>query len=380
MADPQHRPALATLIDASGERWPGDVAKMIDTTRRLKDARHVAVMPDVHLANGFCVGTVLATSRLLYPTAVGGDIGCGMLAMAFNASAQQVGEHVAHRLLCVLPTLVPANRHPDGRLAEFNPRQRLSAPKLQRVLQRDGRVQLGTLGRGNHFLELQRDTQDDRLWLMVHTGSRGLGQAVSTHHLRQPDGSSHGRPYVDAYSDAGRGYLRDLGIARAYARLNRIRIAQATTHALHALIGARPDPASIIHTDHNHVRREFVEGRWLYVHRKGAAPAHAGRVTVVPGSMAAPSFHVIGKGDTPSLCSCAHGAGRRLDRTTARRVVSTNDLNRQMAGVWFSSQAASRLTDEAPAAYKDIRRVMKRQGRQVRILRELEPVLNYKGF
>lgn len=370
---------VATLHDCSGERWPDDVADAIKTTRRLKDARHVAVMPDVHLATGFCVGTVLATSRLIYPTAVGGDIGCGMLAVAFDADADAIDERAAARLLDALRKLVPANRHADGQLSGYTRRARMSSPRLDRILQRDGRVQLGTLGRGNHFLELQRDIADGRLWLMVHTGSRGLGQAISQAHLQSPSGTSHGKPYLDAGSNAGRAYLHDLRLARAYARLNRRRLAQATAHALHTLLGISTDPATALHTDHNHVQVEHIAGQRLWVHRKGAAPAHTGRATVVPGSMASPSFHVVGRGDDAALCSCAHGAGRRQDRNTARRTTSTQALRQQLTGVWFDQRTAGRLTDEAPSAYKDIRRVMKQQRRQVRILRELRPVLSYKG-
>lgn len=369
----------ATLFDASDERWSEDVAAAIETTRRLKDARHVAVMPDIHLARGFCVGTVLATRNLIYPSAVGGDIGCGMLAAAFDAQADAIDESDAQRLLALLPRLVPWNRHPALQAEPLSNRPRLSDPALDRILRREGRVQLGTLGRGNHFLELQRDISDGRLWLMVHTGSRGLGQAISSHHLAKATPRSFGKPYLEANSDAGRAYLSDHHAARAYARLNRLRIAQATAYALDQLIGARFDPTTLIQTDHNHVRREIVHDRWHWVHRKGAAPAHAGVISVVPGSMAAPSFHVLGRGHKPALCSCAHGAGRRRDRSAARRHTPAPKLIEEMRGVWFNTAAVTRLTDEAPSAYKDVRTVMRKQRRQVQVIRELRPVLSYKG-
>lgn len=370
---------LASLWTCCEARWPQAVDDVVQSTRALEDARHVAIMPDVHLARGFCVGTVLATSQLIYPSAVGNDIGCGMLALAFNADAKAIDQTLATRLLALLPKLVPANRQNQPLLHLTTSRPRLSHPRLDHAVQQDGLAQLGTLGSGNHFLELQRDTADGRLWLMLHSGSRGLGQAISQHHTQQATHRSRGRPCLDAATAQGRAYLRDVSAARAYARLNRLCMARATVFALHELAGITADWSTAIHTDHNHVRRETVGDEPLWIHRKGAAPALAGQPSVIPGSMGSASFHVVGKGHAASLRSSSHGAGRRLDRTSAKRRITKQAVLRAMDGVWFNHKAAGRLTDEAPQAYKDIDQVIKRQREQIRVIRRLTPALNYKG-
>lgn len=352
---------------------------MINTTRKLKDASYVAVMPDVHLANGFCVGTVLATKRVIYPSAVGSDIGCGMLAVPFRTQAKHLDASLARQLLRVLPELVPAKRQRHAALTLNEDRPRLSATSLNRCLYTTGLKQLGTLGSGNHFLELQRDEKTDQLWLMLHSGSRGLGQAISTHHLGQIANKSVGRPYLEAAAPEGMAYLQDVRIAQAYAMLNRVVMARAVAFALHELAGIATDWTRVIHTDHNHVRQEIVQGQNYWIHRKGAAPAFALQPSVIPGSMGTASYHVVGRGFEKSLRSSSHGAGRRMDRTTARRLHTPSKLKQSMQGIWFNEAAASALTDEAPSAYKNIDRVIEQQRSQVHALRRLMPVLNYKG-
>ena len=370
---------MATLWTSCTERWPSEVEQTIQTTRRLADAQHVAVMPDVHLAHGFCIGTVLATRHLVYPSAVGNDIGCGMLALPFESDASAITEAGAHQLLRVLPRLVPASRQQQALITFNTDRPRLSHPWLDRVLCRDGAIQLGTLGSGNHFVELQRDTADGRLWLMVHSGSRGLGQAVSTHHLRLATQRSHGRAYLDVNTPGGLDYLNDLRITRAYARLNRVMIARALAFALKQYVSIEPDWTGTIHTGHNHARHERVGQDMMIVHRKGAAPALAGQISLIPGSMGTPSYHVIGLGHGGSLSSSSHGAGRRMDRATARRRISAEAMTRSMSGVWFNRSAAHQMRDESPQAYKDIDAVIAQQRDQVRVLRKLFPILSYKG-
>lgn len=370
---------LATLWTNCEARWPESVAALIQKARMLEDVEHVAVMPDVHLARGFCVGTVLATRRLIYPSAIGSDIGCGMLALPFNASAEVIHDRIARALLGLLPALVPSRRQQAPIVELHADRPRFSSPKLDRVLDREGQIQIGTLGSGNHFLELQRDVDDGRLWLMLHSGSRGLGQAVSSFHTQRATGRSLGRPFLDAETDAGRAYLHDLAITRAYARLNRLWMARAVAVALDELTHIEADWRQAIHTDHNHVQHETVACEKRWVHRKGAAPAWAGRLSVIPGSMGTASFHVQGRGHEPSLRSSSHGAGRQMDRATARNRISTRALQRAMRDVWFDQTRSRRLTDEAPQAYKDIDQVMSLQREQVRVVRRLTPVLNYKG-
>jgi len=199
------------------------------------------------------------------------------------------------------------------------------------------------------------------------------------HHLRQAQPANTGLRYLEAESEAGRCYLRDLRWACAYAEESRRAMLEAVAGLLKELFGVDADRASLLHCNHNHVRRETHFGAALWVHRKGAVSAHAGEPGIIPGSMGSASFHVTGRGNAESLCSSSHGAGRRLSRTEARQVVQARDLERQLHGVWFDHRLAHALREEAPAAYKDIQQVMRAQRELTRIVRQLRPVLCYKG-
>ena len=349
---------------------------------RSRDVKHVAVMPDVHLAKDVCNGVVVATSETLYPTAVGGDIGCGMAVLAFDAEATVLqGDAAAAAILSLLYRHVPSNKHRRETAIRELPSElaecELSSPRLDRLKTRDGRVQLGTLGRGNHFLELQRG-EDGRLWLMIHSGSRGIGQAIFGHHLSSARSDSV-LPYLHAESDDGRAYLHDHEWAVKYAEENRLRMAQAAEAIIEQVLGVVADWATFVQSNHNHVRREQYEAELLWVHRKGALPAHADVPGVVPGSMGTVSYHVTGRGNVDSLCSSSHGAGRRWSRSEARRKVSTDRLGQELNGVYYDHRMARRLCDEAPSAYKDIEKVMRAQRDLIRITRRVWPVLCYKG-
>lgn len=367
-------------------RWlagplPPDVAAALDRLARADDVRRIAVMPDVHLAADACVGTVLATSRLIYPAAVGGDIGCGMLALAFDCDAGVLAkEAAAGRLFERLYATVPANRHRKPQdLPPALVDTPLSDPRLEAVARRDGRVQLGTLGRGNHFLELQADEADGRLWLAVHSGSRAVGQAVRDLHVRRANAGRGELASLDADGPAGRAYVADAEWARAYADANRRAMAAAAAGVVRKLFGGRVVDGSLVAGDHNHVLRETHAGELLWVHRKGAMPVAAGEPGILPGSMGTATYHVEGRGDPDSLGSSAHGAGRAMSREQARAAVSERDLRRQLAGVWFDPRAGPWLRDEAPAAYKDVAAVLRAQRDLVRVVRRLRPVLAYKG-
>jgi tRNA-splicing ligase RtcB (3'-phosphate/5'-hydroxy nucleic acid ligase) len=208
----------------------------------------------------------------------------------------------------------------------------LSHPSLDAVARRDARVQLGTLGRGNHFLEFQADEADGRLWVMVHTGSRAVGPAVRDHHLdvaaRRTE--SRGIACLDAESEAGRAYLHDVAWALDYARANRDAILAAVVEVVRELFGAAAITDSCIDCHHNFVRRETHLGEPLWVHRKGACPAAAGEAGIIPGSMGSVSYHTEGRGCAEALCSSSHGAGRAMSRESARRAISAKELRRQM--------------------------------------------------
>lgn len=384
-----------------------DVREALNRLARADDVQYIAVMPDVHRAADVCVGCVVATQQLVYPEAVGGDIGCGMLAAAFDADADALDDaRVAAQLFAELRAAVPAQRHARRALVEDLPAAlapaALTAPALATAARRLGVVELGTLGRGNHFLELQADG-DSRLWATIHSGSRGMGQAISDWHLRHATRGRSGLHYLDAQSDLGRAYLADVEWARRYAFENRRRMLVAVAAVLRRVCGvslaagagraleqpaAPPDvqptidpaaPLTHVALDHNHVASEAHLGHTWWVHRKGASPAADGRPGVIPGSMGTQTLLVTGRGCERALRSSAHGAGRVLTRTEARQSLAARDVAEQTRGVWLDPAMLPRLVEEAPSVYRDIGAVMRAQRELVRIVGRLRPLLCYKG-
>ncbi len=370
---------LASLHCWTAEPLPSEVRQSIEQLRRSDDVHHMAVMPDVHLAHKVCVGIALATKELIYPAAVGSDIGCGMAAVAVDSDSHLLSDaRNAARLLTALSRDVPSNKHRVARELpmELHPRL-LSVPALSRLAQRDGRVQLGTLGRGNHFLEFQTD-ENDRLWVMVHSGSRGMGQAITNYHAHRCERRSR-LACLEAGTAKGQAYLADVAWARTYAAENRLEMLRAVDRILSAEFATRLDWSSVIHTDHDHVQRESHFGTDYWVHRKGAQSADTGNAGIIPGSMGTSSVHVIGQGHPEALRSCAHGAGRRLSREAARHRISVQKLEHQLRGVWFDHRISHQLREEAPEAYKEIEQVLRAQRDLIQITRRLRPLLSYKG-
>ena len=214
---------------------------------------------------------------------------------------------------------------------------------------------------------------------MVHSGSRAMGQAISSHHLCQAKIAATGFHFLEAESDAGQEYLRDLQWACAYAEENRRAMIAAAAELIEELFDFGADWTSLISCNHNHVRQENHCGERLWVHRKGSLSAGEDEPGIIPGSMGATSFHVAGRGEIQSLASSSHGAGRRFSRSDARRKITTKDLSRQMKDVWFDLRVAAQLCEESPAAYKDIYQVMRAQRELTRVVRKLQPLLVYKG-
>ncbi|MCY1072235.1 RtcB family protein [Nannocystis sp. RBIL2] len=372
----------ATLTRFVAEPPPRDVADALERLRHVGDVARIAVMPDVHLAEGVCVGTVVATRTLLLPAAVGGDIGCGMAAVACDVEAAVLADaRTAAAVLVGLQRAIPALRYPgavaDHPLPPALAARPLSSPSLQSEQRRTAGLQLGTLGRGNHFLELQAD-DEDRLWLMVHSGSRGIGTAIRDHHdaLAEPIGA--GLRGLVADSPAGEAYLHDMQWALDYAEASRAHMVARAAEVFNRCFKGHVRTDTWISCHHNFVRREQHGDEWLWVHRKGAVSARADEPGIVPGSMGAPSYHTRGRGEVAGLCSSAHGAGRALSRGEARRQIRAGDVVAQMGGVWFDHRAADALRDEAPAAYKDIGAVMRAQRELTRVVRRLRPLLSFK--
>jgi tRNA-splicing ligase RtcB len=377
---PQRLAPLQSWLAAPLDR---EVSEALERLRRAPDVQQIAVMPDVHLSADVCIGVVIATSNLIYPQAVGGDIGCGMLAVAVDLEAAAMrNPKVAAQVLKELGRAIPARRR-NRDVVVPQPVGLANAPlshaSLEAIRRKECEIEFATLGSGNHFLEMQAD-EEGRLWLMVHSGSRALGQAIRDHHLARADLVGCRLRALDAESDRGKEYLHDALWAREFASASRREMAEEAGNVLERALKSGICWGTMIATDHNHVAHERHGERELWVHRKGAMQVQQGQLGVLPGSMGSPSFHVEGRGCEEALCSSAHGAGRALSRGAARARFNEREFQRQMEGVWYDYRLAGKLRDEAPAAYKDIRAVLKAQKELVKVVRTLRPVLSYKGI
>jgi len=353
---------------------------------------HLAVMPDVHFGKGATVGSVIAMRGAVSPAAVGVDIGCGMGAVRTNLVASDLPESL-RRLRSDLEVAIPvgfaAHDAPpvvedpglaadiQGLDAEFGDLH----PSV-RDLRSKAKKQLGTLGGGNHFIELCLDTEQ-RVWLMLHSGSRNIGKTLAEVHMSEARRLSHNQALPDrdlAVFLAGTGemtaYRRDLFWAQRYAMANR-----RLMFSLFAAVMRRHFPQLVLDAPvlchHNYVAEEVHHGEELLVTRKGAISARAGELGIIPGSMGTRSYIVRGLGNAESLTSASHGAGRKMSRNQARKHFDVKDLAAQTAGVECRKDGG--VLDEIPGAYKPIEEVMERQRDLVEVVAELKQVLCVKG-
>jgi tRNA-splicing ligase RtcB len=354
--------------------------------------RHIAAMPDVHYAPGATVGSVFATRDVLLPTAVGSDIGCGMLAQPFDVRAAELPASFLRELhegvKRHIPTGLAHHRAPQAWEGLEDDRRYTRAVASQ--VRERGAWHLGSLGGGNHFIEL---CQDDAgmAWLLLHSGSRGPGGAVAKHHvaralaLREKLAISTTRelPALPLDTQEGRDYLTDLSWAQDYAAENRERMARAFIELFAELLRKRLrldlafDPAERINIHHNYAAREEIDGEAAWVHRKGATRAGAGELGIIPGSMATGSYIVRGLGNPESFNSCSHGAGRVMSRGDALRSISVEAFAHKMRGI--VAEVGREFLDEAPQAYKDLDTVLHHQSDLVEPVRRLRTIMNIKG-
>jgi tRNA-splicing ligase RtcB len=362
--------------------------------------RWVAVMPDVHLGKGATVGSVVPTVGAIVPAAVGVDIGCGMIATRTTLTALDLPDNLAG-LRSAIEHAVPHGRSvgrrdkgawetpPGASIDGWSQLERDfrritdKQPKLART---NNLNHLGTLGTGNHFVEVCLD-EEDRVWFMLHSGSRGVGNAIGTRYIELakedmrrwminlpdqdlaylPEGSQHFDDYVFAVEWAQR-----------FARTNRAIMMQ---HVIEAVQKVIPKPfdawAEAVNCHHNYVSREHHYGKDVLVTRKGAVSAKAGELGIIPGSMGAKSFIVRGLGNEESFHSCSHGAGRVMSRTEARKRITLDEHKRATAHV--ECRKDSDVIDESPAAYKSIDAVMAAQQDLVEIMHTLRQVVCVKG-
>jgi tRNA-splicing ligase RtcB len=365
-------------------------------------AGHVAIMPDVHAGIGATVGSVIPTRQAIIPAAVGVDIGCGMCAALTNLTAadlpdsllglrQNIEKHVpvgfaehsrsAVKIQGSTAELFRAKQ--DQMLDNFDKlalRQKLGRSDRQKIAN-----QIGTLGGGNHFIEVCLDTQD-RVWVMLHSGSRGIGNQIGTVAIDMAKAVAlkEQRNLVDsnlAWLDEGsaefQSYIEAMHWAQDYAMLNRDTMMEIVMQSMQSLIPKVKILGEVVNCHHNFTSLENHFGEDIWVTRKGAVSARAGQKGIIPGSMGAKSYIVQGLGNTQSYCSCSHGAGRIMSRTAARKFFKTEDLALQTQGV--ECRKDSDVLDEIPGAYKDIDQVMAAQTDLVKVVDQLKQVLCVKG-
>lgn len=362
-------------------------AASLKLLKRLACNRHlagpIAVMPDVHAAGTVCVGTVLASATAVFPTAIGEDLGCGMRVQTFEVEASALTRERLERVLAGLDATIPTGRK-SHRIPQPWPhglrQQELSTQALDHERKGLGARHLGTLGGGNHFVELQRDTGGG-LWVTVHSGSRGIGAAIAAHHARVARGRSPAEclPLLELGSISARLFMADLRWALAFAAANRERMLSCVHTVLSQVLGSAITPGVCHDMPHNVIAFEPHDGRMFAIHRKGAMPAYAGVRGVLPGSMGTASYIVEGLGAAAAYASCSHGAGRQLSRREAREKITVRQLRAELRGVVFNGALEHALVEEAPSAYKDLKRVLNEQTDLVRPLLRLEPLAVLKG-
>lgn len=390
--------------------WIDGVAMDERAKRQLANAaqlpfihKWVAAMPDVHAGLGATVGSVLPTDRAIIPAAVGVDIGCGMIAVQTSLQANDLPDDLKP-LRSAIERAVPHGRTHNGGPGDRGAWRDLPsthaevwsglaarfegiADKHPKLARGTTAQHLGTLGTGNHFIEVCLD-ESDRVWVMLHSGSRGVGNRIGRYFIDKAKEEMR-RFFVDlvdrdlAYLPEGSTHFDDyvlaVGWAQDYAMANRQLMMQATLMAMRQLSDLPPftSEGMAVNCHHNYVAREHHYGKNVWVTRKGAVRAREGDLGIIPGSMGARSYIVRGKGHPESFNSCSHGAGRVMSRTEAKRKFTVEDHEKATAGVECRKDAA--VIDETPAAYKDIDAVMAAQADLVDIVHTLRQVVCVKG-
>jgi tRNA-splicing ligase RtcB len=355
---------------------------------------HIALMPDAHLGRGATVGSVIPTERAIIPAAVGVDIGCGMAAVRTQFTREQVtavGPLTPLRESIERAVPLSAGRYNHKVVATAEPRVEELAELAERArfdpanAAKNWDLQLGTLGSGNHFIEVTVD-ELDRVWLFLHSGSRGVGNKIAQRHIKvaheamsrwwielpDPD-----LAYLVEGTDEFWAYIRELRWAQHFALLNREEMMDRVVRQLGEFMGEGVEEQERVNCHHNYTEQETHFGRKVWISRKGAINAEEGRAGLIPGSMGTASYVVSGKGFAPSLNSSPHGAGRAYSRSKARKTFTVDQLREAMAGIEYRDTDA--FLDEIPAAYKDIDVVMADAADLVKIRHTLHQIVNVKG-
>ena len=354
---------------------------------------HLALMPDAHLGRGATVGSVIPTSGAIIPAAVGVDIGCGMNASRTNLLVDDLGQLDLRELRLSIERSVPLSPGRVNRKLTESAAARVQ--KLEELAEASGfnpdsyaknwRLQLGSLGGGNHFIEICQD-EEGRVWSFLHSGSRGIGNRIASHHIKvaaeymkrnfislpDPDLAYlvEGTPEFDAY-------MSQMMWAQDFAAANRAEMEERVLKDLRYWFGGEVTVTEHISCHHNYTQREKHFGKEVWLSRKGAIDAHEGVAGLIPGSMGDRSYVVVGKGNPVALASAPHGAGRAYSRSAARKEFTLDDLRNRMVGIEFRDDEA--FVDEIPDAYKPIAQVMTDADPLVEVKHELRQLLNVKG-
>ena len=364
--------------------------------------KHVAVMPDVHWGIGATVGSVIATKGAICPAAVGVDIGCGMMAVKTNIVASDLPDNL-HEIRCAIEAAVPHGRTNNGGQGDrgaWAETPELMGKQWKELFEKpyanlvdkhpkakgwNTHNHLGTLGGGNHFVEVCLD-ENQTVWVMLHSGSRGMGNKIGTYFIERAKKECEkyfvSLPDVDlAYlveeTDLFNDYVAAVELAQNFAFLNRALMMEGTLTAIRGFIPHLNVTETAVNCHHNYVARENHFGVNVIVTRKGAVRARTTDLGIIPGSMGAKSFIVRGKGNAESFCSCSHGAGRVMSRTAAKKAVTLEQHIEDTAGVECRKDAD--VIDETPRAYKNIEDVMRSQSDLVEIVHTLKQILCVKG-
>ena len=405
-----HYQLLKTDSDTPIKAWTRGVQLDDSARRQLANVaklpiihKWVAAMPDVHWGIGATVGSVIPTRGAIIPAAVGVDIGCGMMAVQTSLVSKDLPDDLKSIRFAIEKGVPHGRTHRGGRNdrgcwgrvpARSEDAWKKLRPGYERILAAHSSLdrgrhveQLGTLGTGNHFIEVCLD-EADQVWVLLHSGSRGVGNRIGMHFIKlaQKDMGQHIANLPDkdlAYFTEGVQHFEDYYFAvewaQNYARINREIMMKNTIEAIRGtgLLPGFKTGIQAVNCHHNYVQRETHYGEDVFVTRKGAVRAGLGEFGIIPGSMGARSYIVRGKGNPESFCSCSHGAGRAMSRTEAKKRYTLEDHEKATAHVECRKDAA--VIDETPMAYKDIDKVMEAQSDLVEIVHTLRQVICVKG-
>lgn len=384
---------IGNVLNWASDIEPGTLEQAARTSRLPFLAGHLALMPDAHWGMGATVGSVIPTEGAIIPAAVGVDIGCGMIAVETSLRDITLPDNF-HKFLSDIEEVVPAGvgqghefktdwdrERRTRKVPAFTGSTGLSERQVHKITE-----QFGTLGSGNHFVEVCLD-ETGQVWVVLHSGSRGIGNQLATQHIKKAKGMMKERlisledpdlAYLVEGTPEFQAYIADMLWAQEYAMENREVMMNAVLERLWAFVGTGFE-AVRINCHHNYTEPERHNGKQVWLTRKGAIRARSGDRGVIPGSMGTSSYIVSGLGNPSSYFSCSHGAGRRMGRKEAKRTFSVESLNEAMGDRTWNSDNALALLDEHPDSYKSIDQVMADQADLVRVDHTLHQIMNFKG-